>query len=276
MARTWRHVVSEISTPVSERSRSGPLTCIARRDHESRATTRSCEFQPNFTPLGRANLSFSRRKMGWRLLQSDAHRADTAAAPAPAPRRRRAGERGLAVRLGGQAALARGRQVCELTLDNTTSGSRVLLRVTGRRVRADPRHLRSCSPTPPQPAVSLYFDRNPLTSAGGVALAEMLRHNCELAELSASPAWAPPAPPRSPRRSSAIRPCRRSTDPERGGRRRRGGVGADDARHSTVRLLDVTANRLPDDAKAELREVAAVRGTRCSSIWGMTTGSKTV
>ena len=35
-----------------------------------------------------------------------------------------------------------------------------------------------------QPDVSkLYFDRNPLTSAGGVALAEMLRHNCELAEL---------------------------------------------------------------------------------------------
>ena len=30
--------------------------------------------------------------------------------------------------------------------------------------------------------------------------------------------------------------------------------------NSTVRLLDVTANRLPDDAKAELREVAAVRG----------------
>ena len=27
-----------------------------------------------------------------------------------------------------------------------------------------------------------------------------------------------------------------------------------------LRLLDVTANRLPDDAKAELREVAAVRG----------------
>ena len=45
-------------------------------------------------------------------------------------------------------------------------------------------------------------------------------------------------------------------------------VGADGAAalarmmrvNSTVRLLDVTANRLPDDAKAELREVAAVRG----------------
>ena len=30
--------------------------------------------------------------------------------------------------------------------------------------------------------------------------------------------------------------------------------------NSTVRLLDVTANRLPEEAKAELREVAAVRG----------------
>ena len=30
--------------------------------------------------------------------------------------------------------------------------------------------------------------------------------------------------------------------------------------NSTVRLLDVTANRLPEEAKVELREVAAVRG----------------
>ena len=45
-------------------------------------------------------------------------------------------------------------------------------------------------------------------------------------------------------------------------------VGADGAAavarmmrvNSTVRLLDVTANRLPEEAKVELREVAAVRG----------------